>query len=126
MGVSTDAILFYGIHDPETEASDLSNVQERLADRFGPQVYWPDDGGDLHYLGEFIEEKYPGLEVDWHCSGDYPVLFVYAEKFRAWRGEVVEVGILPRPTEKQSGQLLELAELLGWEGPGVFLVSYWG
>ena len=93
MGVSTDALLFYGIEvkNEDGENSDLSD--EDLAKFFGipyEEVEMSDES--VTELIETLLADSP-LELGTHCSCDYPmyILHLKAHQHRAWRGEPVKL-----------------------------------
>jgi hypothetical protein len=110
MGVSTDAILFYGYHLGEEE----TEVPEQAA-----EVYGPDE---------------PVL-VGHHCSAAYTMhyLYVQASQTRASRGypkEITDLGYQTgwdlRLTEFAKRFGLPLPSQDGASKPGWWLVSWWG
>lgn len=112
MGVSTNAILFYGI-DLGGEDPDIEDI-----------VYDSEKG-------EYIDSKFVG--VGKHCSGSYPMHYVYikASRITACRGypEVIHGG----NTKRSSGnpwwdmQIKTFCEEhnLPYEEPRWLLCSYW-
>lgn len=164
MGVSTDAVLFYGYaweedgrfpptidRDDEEEDEDSDDEwQDRVLTARGvPKVNWDtynrDDVGEARQRWEkesgyavrneakkALTKDFP-CEIGGHCSGDYPMPYVYLTKYAhtASRGEAAEVAGLPEPTDEEKAKLAAFIELLKIDvseakGPGWLLVSYWG
>ena len=72
MGVSTDAIIAYGVELPEDQMDNIDNIV----------------GGEEE---EKLNEQ--GLAIVYHCSDEYPmaILAVKDTVIRAWRGSPVEI-----------------------------------
>lgn len=87
-----------------------------------------------HKAKRSVEEQ-SSCGIDSHCSGDYPMPFVYLKGryFRAWRGDAQEIN--PNDVinvgEEDIQRLNDFCKALDIDmtnakGPGWFLVSYWG
>lgn len=120
MGVSTNAILGYGIHFPEDEHPWRDfDCEEDQAESW------------LKYkLGEEDAAKCP-LTIVWHCYYDYPMyaLLVKESITKAYRGYPQEVG-LPDEEVLYSWEITLrewLSKLDIPAQPGhLWLMSYWG
>jgi hypothetical protein len=138
MGVSTDAILFWGITFEEG-ADYLDDIDDRAEEAEeedeAREVPRPEDRGDIRspeweeWRGRFWAWKKEQPTVGRHCSGDYPMYYVTVggSERRASRGSAVEVTSL----EVEPGwgpKLKAYCERLGlpWSEPKWWLVSYWG
>ena len=125
MGVSTDAIIAYGIAIPEDATlpwSDYEDEEDWWCDTqgFRPTIESPftEEGewkeGDLGELEKQSEARYKErqdwlaahpmpVEVVHHCSGEYPmfVLAMPGSVQTAWRGSPVHLDTMPpKPTEE--------------------------
>lgn len=112
MGVSTDAILFYGIEFDEDELD---------TDENGELI----EGDFLDYL----EEKLEGIDIEigTHCSYSDPIYYLYTKRYLACRGYPERI---PRniPTkDKWDYRIKEACERLGMEyiKPEWLLCSLW-
>jgi hypothetical protein len=116
MGQSTDAILFYG-------------------------YTWQDEdeGNLLDWWYEEAWNKESPIEIGTHCSAEYeiPYMFVKESESTARRGYPVQIdpdNVASMTSgkcsdwNKQLDQFIEDndIDLTATEGPGWFLVSYWG
>jgi hypothetical protein len=104
MGVSTDAILFYGWLIPEDEQP------------------WEDEPP--------WDSKSP-CGVGYHCSNDYPMYYIHHQDLHivARRGYPESLGGLPEITDEQVDQLYAFAKKLDWTPDTPLswhLVSMWG
>ena len=139
MGVSTDAILFFGFSAEDEEAwSEVFGEKEwedKLAEKKGllpPAEAFSEKTRDAHR--EYWTKKEElvraqGCDVGYHCSGDYPIPYVAIQEsvVTAYRGSVKEVMTLEvKPGWRD--QLKEFCTLLDipWQEPKWYLVSYWG
>jgi hypothetical protein len=151
MGVSTDAILFYGFcYDDEGDDADWN---PRNVDWFEASEQWEDEhcpqqpprppqGAtiDAYNTPEWVEWRKrmehwrktgDGVRVGEHCSGDYPMLYVSltAHTHKAHRGypEEIKPGMLA-VTAEQEAALKAFCERFGfkYKGPRWWLVSWWG
>lgn len=122
MGQSTDAIVFYGYHFDE----DHEDVDHLMA-------LYENQPWDSNAL----------VRIDTHCSGDYPMYYVYVDASRVWasRGYPKLLDVQKIASSWQSSWDLELQEFAiehGLTAPGTaseysstsevgwWLVSYWG
>jgi hypothetical protein len=107
MGVSTDAILFYGWDYSGEDEVQLPYELYRRA--------W-----GLQSLG---------VELEFHCCDPKPISFVSAHTIRAYRGTCKDVPDLNSfSTEEMNARLMEFCEKLGikYKAPGWHLASWWG
>jgi hypothetical protein len=135
MGVSTDAILFYGLcWDDEVELGEASDFETNHFDIDASdnweEVYRLRTHRTLDYKDPNYEwsDKWP-VAISHHCSGDYPMPYVavQASEVRAWRGSPKEVTSLRVP-QIWDQQLREFCSIMKieWQQPKWWLVSYWG
>jgi hypothetical protein len=141
MGVSTDAILFWGAHHEEDEEWPFEDYdpEEFLLEKLGlcspAEEYDPES--------PYIKKKYEsfwansretledfGVGFDTHCSGDYPIPYVYVSESRtlASRGYPASITSLEVKPEWEA-KLRRFYDLVGKPYPenvGWWLVSYWG
>ncbi len=124
MGITSDGILFYGIHAGEDEADDWFAIAETL----GVKHDTPDDEESEEWVEEAIGGWLKhGLATSQHCSYDFPIRIIQAASGRSWRGHAREINPDDfKPSAEQEAELTRLAEALGWEGPGLFLASLLG
>ncbi len=114
MGVSTDAILFFGVNLGGGEDDELpEGVYEKLAE-------------DYEWV-EKLEEDF-NVEVIHHCSDQYTMYALAAKGSaqRAYRGSVVEVKSLDEKKTwfvnvKAALKFMSIVETPKW-----LLVSWWG
>jgi hypothetical protein len=158
MGTSTDAILFYGYNLGSSE--DEWHIEEAGEDgEWEPDWYDAKDGDDDdivtaaenrllasvgftesdwrvdgYYERKGHAEARVGVELDSHCSGDFPIYFLAAHKIVARRGYAEEIDLTQleasRVEQDWDGKLRAAVEALGitpkQAGPKWLLVSYWG
>jgi hypothetical protein len=117
MGTTTNAVLFYGF--VEQEEGDWSDAVDRHEE-------W--DYTELRDL-----EKRLDVELDSHCSHDYPMWYIAVESktVTARRGDVKEITSATLEIDPTwDAKLREYAAAfeidLGDQVPGWCLVSYWG
>jgi hypothetical protein len=142
MGVSSDAILFYGIcfndETPECFEEDYNDWESDWENKYGPKQ--PEDKGD--YKGpewdKWREEKkeFEGngiaMEVGIYCSYDYPMYFVapQAHTYTVYRGDFEEITpeMIAAPRADQIAALKEFCELhnIPYSEPKWFMVSRMG
>lgn len=126
MGVSTNAILYYGF-DFYNEEDDEPEITEQLQKFLG--------------LGEFEdqEEYYdvtkndPFIDIDYHCSANYRIWYVCYKPhhFIAHRGypyQIDNIGQLGQDMSAMDAQLKTFCDQHGipWQQPKWNLASYWG
>jgi hypothetical protein len=117
MGVSTDAILVYGIP-----------LKEGAIDEYYEGEGSPESGPSwMAYYGN--EED--GLVIVSHCHGDFPmhILSVEGSEIRAWRGAAKRVDALPAMGNDVDEKLRAFVKKhkLAVDGkPGWWLASYGG
>jgi hypothetical protein len=115
MGVSTDAMLMYGV--PLHEDEDLTYDEDAAdAPTSGP--------GHMNYMGHSED----GCEIVEHCSGECPQYFVIVQGTltRAWRGHPKEV--VTREAESDWDDRLKnfcKKHNLSHRKPGWYIASMW-
>lgn len=123
MGVSTDAILFFGIC-----IDDGSELHDRIVEESTAGDEGEPTKGTLAWLNDTGNAKF-GCIVDAHCSHEYPMYFIAAQGsvITAWRGKPKGIEALTVHPDWRSN-LAAFCEKYGvpWEEPGWWLVSYWG
>lgn len=121
MGVSTDAILFYGFtfYDQDSGAPEGFEHLEGAAEDAWTFHNWSTDS------------KY--VEIDTHCSNGSPMYFVSVKKpgWVAWRGRAVEIDPAVMGDAAQRLWDLQIKEFceehnIPYQQPKWFLASYWG
>lgn len=119
MGVSTDAILFYGIDFEERD-----NFTERLK-----SVLEEHDNYE-EWANDRLEEVGSPVRVGTHCSHEHEMVYLFHTKFTAWRGSSTKLSqsqIEPdghwRLAIEHALEVLEMETTrpIGWH-----LVSWWG
>ena len=150
MGVSTNAIVYYGIEFgdefpiseetfEEYEHVDASDWEELLAVKQGVEHpgEWKDDEETKKKFNDFWEKqrnivKKFGVTIGTHCSDEYPMYYIAVEESHiiANRGfpkelDVYKFSIL---TSMWDIKIREFCELMGIEysQPKWMLCSYWG
>ena len=133
MGTSTDAYLYFGfeIYDPEFGIDDED--EKLILGKIDEEKIVGDDE-DNESVRCYLENaafddiaKELGLDVNCHCSDDYPVYFVSAKRHWAWRGHQEEISSLHiEPT--WINNLKEFCKRTGfaYKEPKWWLASYWG
>jgi hypothetical protein len=142
MGVSTDAILFWGFsggEDEEGESWYRAELREDweavYADKVGmcPPDAAYDPANSEVWRGYWREKRAViaagGVEIDQHCSSEHPIPFVAitASVIRASRGQMKPVAPLAAGGD-WAEKLRAFCDLLGipWQEPSWWLASYWG
>ena len=153
MGVSTDAILFYGIaYDDNENTFDLEIENGEWEDLLLSKVGMADDSGLFNKEGDYAmpegkerkaaekkrddwhekKTKYLdslGVEVGIHCSIDYPMyrVVVCESEIRVPRGYIEHVTALD-VGEDWDDKIKYFCKLLGvkYKKPQWNLVSFWG
>jgi hypothetical protein len=153
MGQSTNGVLFYGYcwEDQQEFDTDMDLVVKAILKSRGRTDPW-----DEHYNGDYqayrrwadgegreevsawydaAKQVKQELGVDWdtHCSGDYPIPYLYAvgSEKTAHRGDrepVTSLDVDPAWREKLAAFLSSqgIGAPDGDNQPGWWLVSYWG
>lgn len=138
MGVSTDAILFYGIDFEEGQTVGPEDMEDGVdwertyATLSGlPPVPY----GAIHYP-KYLDKKRAlvkaaGVALDSHCHSDLPIYFVYlvGAYFCNRRGDCTPVHLnLPCPKEEADAKLKAFCEKMSlpYKEPRWLLVSYMG
>jgi len=143
MGVSTDAILFFGIdlgennEFPWIDEEDGADVESFIAAKLG--VSRPDceyEGNEKLFSDYWNKRREVmrnlGCDVGWHCSGSYPMCFVCLEKFNfsACRGypQIIDPAVMQTVSAEDIQKLKDFCELIEveWQEPKWQLASYWG
>jgi hypothetical protein len=126
VGVSTDAILWYGFSAKEDGEDAFSKPLGKLT----AALTGDEDSDDSVWcLSEYLREKL-GVVIGSHCHVDYPVYFLAIEstKVRVWRGDAVEVST-SKFDDSWDEKLRQAAELIGFkadrEKPCWLMASYW-
>jgi hypothetical protein len=120
MGVSTDAILFFGV-EIHGEACGLEN-----------ECPWPNSNGwDMWCAPDGIKKELELLKVDFdvHCHSDYPEYFIYAKESHqmAFRGSSTDAHMnVEKDAEVRLMKAIELLKIKSTLKPKWMLVSYWG
>lgn len=124
MGVSTNAILFFGFtFSGEDEI--LGEATEEQKEALQAKLNEEDD-----YFYDICKNN-PNVGVDYHCHSEFPMHYVYHKAFHlvAHRGyeEVVDLGRMTGMVAMQA-QLKAFCEEHGipWQQPRWTLASYWG
>lgn len=151
MGTSTNGILFFGFdfcNEDEGDELPFDDWEDHYAEKMGlidDSGYWTDEGDHAFPPGPerdaaekrwhaYLDKKTKlvkkaGVEIDSHCSGEYPIYYVCTQQVVARRGypeklklEEMEV------TEEEIQKLRAFCELMGikWKKPSWVLASYWG
>lgn len=150
MSTSTDGILFYGYdlggpeddgpafkdlgedehptwYDPDDEDADFIEAATTalLAAVGFTETDWRADG--YHERKKAAEERM-GVELDSHCSGEYPMYLLAAKKTTAARGYPKEVDFtLPDNADERLAWAIGVLGLdVGDQKPRWLLASYWG
>lgn len=128
MGVSTDALLWWGYCTTDSEGGLPESVLEHMR-----KISPPDRDEDA--TDGFFEDvtnllKGTGVSLVLHCHSDYLMYGLAIEESSqlAWRGDPQKVN-MREPTELWLSMLREAAKKIGWEsesGPTWWLASYWG
>jgi hypothetical protein len=153
MGTSTNAYLMYGYDLGSDEGWKIQGLGEY--ETWEPDWLDEDEGiiesalnklraaagfteTDWRADGFFDRQKAAdaqiGVEVESHCSGEYPMYVLSAKKFTAYRGdvEVLDLATLQQAVidEDLDGKLNRALDVLGFrpvqEKPAWLLCSYWG
>ena len=140
MGVSTDAILCWGIHLPDEEDreddvippwvdGDMDGVLcEKMSGPKPPPESKTDDDRKAYWKTRSDFLKGINVEVFSHCSGDYPmyIIAITESKTVASRGYPETIKSL-RHGMKWDQQLRAVCDVLGikWEPPKWILCSDW-
>lgn len=153
MGTSTNAYLMYGYDLGDADGWKIQGIDEY--EPWEPE--WLDEGEGLHGSAEklllaavgFTEtdwhadgyfdrkkaaEEQAGVEIESHCSGEYPMYVLSAKKITAYRGDVKTVDFAALQAHvldaDLDGKLARACDVLGLrpvqEQPAWLLCSYWG
>ncbi len=156
MGISSDAILFYGFsYDEEIDLADLIEDEDFQDDEWDdyyckkhnliepewPKDYesraikalTPEESAERKVWREKKEEilSQCGAGIRFHCHGDYPIPYIYAKDSRvaAGRGDVVDISVEKLTIQKDWDSKIEkFCKVMGIEKKpcGWKLVSYMG
>lgn len=124
MGVSTDAMLWFGY------CSDGDGMPEGVIEH----VLKNNPGFDEDGVVDQIEErllKELGIDLIRHCTPDDPMygLAIATSQRTAWRGSPVDVKTIEEPPVEWLERLEKAAKLIGWPTavePMWWMASYWG
>lgn len=110
MGVSTDAILVFGMQI-EDESDDSQKINDILEED-------NDEGGTSGYDMLLEAEKEAGAEVVWHCSGEHTMYIVGVRAMEASRGYPVAVDpkklvLTERQTKSDLAAIEALCDFIG-------------
>lgn len=105
MGLSTDAYLYYGF-----------DIDHRIVQR--------EDDVYMYLCGK---ASFCGLDLDFHCSGQFPIYFVHAKMYAASRGYPEKI-ITLEVDETWNAKFKNFCQLIGHEyiEPDWLLASYIG
>jgi hypothetical protein len=133
MGISTDAILFYGIDLGEDEYECLEDEWEKYyVNKIG--VYHEHGDNCIQARYEFWNKKRDAVRksectIGTYCSYDDPMHYVALKKthVQVWRGYVKVIKDLHVPPGTDA-RIREFCELMGikYEQPKWMMVSLWG
>lgn len=158
MGMSTNAMLVYGYHlgsddggwllegvgeygelptldwhDSDSDDADFgTDIELRLLASVGfTETDWSTDG---YYDRKREAQARLGVELESHCSGDYPMWLLAAKGITAYRGDAKEIDFQALQAEvEQAGADAKLQAALDALGlrptqarPQWLLCSYWG
>lgn len=145
MGVSTDAILFYGIPLEEDTPAYLTRGKLSISDdHYEINEDWkhlkrpPEPESDDIHNAEWdvwreqirdCEESIQHVEIGIHCSLDYPMYYLHGRQFMAYRGDVDEIDPAKLiTTPEEDAVIREFCEQYGipYKQPKWYLVSCWG
>jgi hypothetical protein len=124
MGLSTDALLWWGYcwedtEDlvPDDEDGDRGDWEATYAAKMGLQQGEGEDFG-AWYERKSAAVKASGVVVDSHCSSEYPIplIAISESKKRAWRGSPVAVDSLAVDPSWPS-KLAEFCRIMGITPP---------
>ena len=154
MGVSTNALLIFGFdfHDSDSDGdyrfgeegweefyaakkgvvddSELFNKEGNYAVPEGAERNRREKLHDIYYDKKQKLAKKAGVEIDCHCSTDYPIYFVSLRSYSASRGFPTKIDIskIDDVTQDEIAKLKEFCEIMEikWKKPHWYLASYWG
>ena len=125
MGVSTDAMLYYGM-DIICEEEDEPLITR--PDDF-PEEEWNEDLG--WHIERYLTTKGIAVQVGVHCSYDYPTHYIHVYELTASRG--YPVSVVPASltiSESQQAELTKALDILkvpmNQRKVGWYLASLWG
>ena len=129
MGVSTDALLLYGIEVKNEDGDNGDLSKEDLAKFFGipeEEVEMSEDSV-LELIENLLEDS--PLELSRHCHYDYPmcILHLKAHRHRAWRGEPVKLDkdtLFVAPVDNEEARAWCEPRGIAW-APDWILASNW-
>ena len=119
MGLSTDAILFYGFEVEEGYEFPWDDPEgcDEIED------WWMKLHGDAteeeKYGFQYVKRNPLPIEVIYHCSCEYPMygLAIPKTSMTASRGYPISFNELPYPSTEQMVELLEFCDKCGIEKP---------
>lgn len=131
MGMSTDALLWYGYcwDDevdlmPEDKDGDRRDWGEVYLERMG--LNHDGDSPDERYLKRSAALEAAGVLIDSHCSSEYPIplVAIASTKVRAWRGHPKSITSLEVRPEWE-GMLAEFCRVMGITPPEGQKPQWW-
>lgn len=155
MGQSTDAILFFGYtwgeegeleglmaRAPDVDEDDARDWEEIVAKRRGHVNPWDkhESGGnwcddnreaidEWNAIKMAIGEEFGGVDIGTHCSGDYPIAYLFVWQMRVNRGYPESLAVLPEITDAQRQGMARWFAEFGVEppedAPQFWLASDW-
>lgn len=110
MGVSTDAILVFGMQ-VEADSEDSEKIETFLGDD-------ENEDGDAGWQRVEKAEKKTGAEIVYHCSGEYTMYIIGVHGMTANRGYPIEVNLkkLERTEREVKADLKAIEDLCGCVG----------
>lgn len=127
MGISTDAILFYGI-DLGDDFTEKINSKKILKEWEEYEEDEDEDGDFYSFIENLIEKlELKNIKIGYHCSDSCKMYYLSSIDFTASRGnpENIELKELINPPDlinfKKLLDILEIKEEPKWN-----LVSWWG
>ena len=138
MGTSTDAILFYGFCLPED--SEENDLCEDYEDIYAKVCGFPEPTSDYHNNMEVHELYWEHKKslllasecgIDAHCSGDYPMYFVYFSKSKIINSRGDNTIITKNTLNVEDHWNMSIKDFcdklkITYAEPAWNLVSYWG
>lgn len=116
MGVSTNAMLYYGI--PFEEDDERLEYDENSEEE------------EQHELAQALYESTDlgGVTIETHCSYDFPMYIASIDSHVAYRGEPVRIKTLTTPSAHERAKLQAFAKKykLDYSKAGWYLCSMWG
>ncbi len=114
MGISTDAILFYGVSFEEVDlGSDDLDMETFYLKNLGIERK---DDEDYNLWNKRKDEALDGIIFGQHCSYDYPIYYIATKEFSASRGYEVDINLDSLVIDPQWNEKIEkVCKVLGLE-----------